>query len=328
MNFDTADEVNIGTSESPREVYTGTQSTATGNNSHNFTTINGTDTTPLDLTRAVPLGMVLGAFIVFAIVGNILVILSVVCNIHLRIPTNYFIINLAIADLLLGTTVLPVSATLEILDYWVFGRVFCDIWAAVDVLCCTASIMSLCVISIDRYIGVRYPLQYPSIVTEKRALLAMLCVWVLAIVISIGPLLGWKQPPSNDDTICFITEEPFYALFSSLGSFYIPLCVILAMYFQVYIVAKRTTKNLEAGMMKEHRDTKELTLRIHCKNSQLQDFCAGSGGKGTSGRSTLTVKLLKFSREKKAAKTLGVVVGMFILCWLPFFLALPIGRCA
>uniref|UniRef100_A0A3Q4BPW6 G-protein coupled receptors family 1 profile domain-containing protein n=1 Tax=Mola mola TaxID=94237 RepID=A0A3Q4BPW6_MOLML len=289
---------------------------------------NGSDG-PLDLRRAVPVGMLLASFILFAIVGNILVILAVVCNRHLRIPTNYFIINLAIADLLLGTTVLPVSATLEVLDYWVFGRIFCDIWAAVDVLCCTASIMSLCVISIDRYIGVRYPLQYPMIVTEKRALLAMLGVWILAIVISIGPLLGWKQPPSQDDTVCLITEEPFYALFSSLGSFYIPLAVILAMYFRVYIVAKRTTKNLEAGVMKERQEnSNELTLRIHCRNQQIQEMCPTSkagGGGASAGRSTLTVKLLKFSREKKAAKTLGVVVGMFILCWLPFFLALPIG---
>ena len=155
------------------------------------------DRAPLDLSRAIPVGMVLASFIMFAIVGNIMVILSVVCNRQLRIPTNYFIINLAIADLLLGTTVLPVSATLEVLDHWVFGRIFCDIWAAVDVLCCTASIMSLCAISIDRYIGVSYPLQYPMIVTRKRALLAMLGVWVLATIISIGPLLGWKQPPSQ-----------------------------------------------------------------------------------------------------------------------------------
>lgn len=282
--------------------------------------------TEVDLTRAIPLGLVLGAFIVFAIVGNILVILSVVCNRHLRTPTNYFIINLAIADLLLGTTVLPVSATLEILNYWVFGRIFCDIWAAVDVLCCTASIMSLCVISIDRYIGVSHPLQYPNIVTEKRALLAMLGVWALSLVISIGPLLGWKQPPSPDDTVCLITEEPFYALFSSLGSFYIPLVVILAMYCRVYIVAKRTTKNLKAGVMRERMNSSELTLRIH-KGSQVQeDHGTGTGkGRAHQARSSLTVKLLKFSREKKAAKTLGVVVGMFTLCWLPFFLALPIG---
>ncbi|KAM4621302.1 alpha-1A adrenergic receptor-like [Polymixia lowei] len=309
------------------ELDEGTVGTSSLGNFSSNSTGNQTERSEVDLTRAIPLGLVLGAFIVFAIVGNILVILSVVCNRHLRTPTNYFIINLAIADLLLGTTVLPVSATLEILDYWVFGRIFCDIWAAVDVLCCTASIMSLCVISIDRYIGVSHPLQYPSIVTEKRALLAMLGVWVLSVVISIGPLLGWKQPPSPDDTVCPITEEPFYALFSSLGSFYIPLVVILAMYCRVYIVAKRTTKNLEAGVMRERMNSSELTLRIH-KGSQMHDDPSGSGtgkGRANQARSSLTVKLLKFSREKKAAKTLGVVVGMFTLCWLPFFLALPIG---
>lgn len=298
---------------------------------HNFSSNssggNHTEPGEVELSRAIPLGLVLGAFIVFAIAGNILVILSVVCNRHLRTPTNYFIINLAIADLLLSTTVLPVSATLEILNYWVFGRIFCDIWAAVDVLCCTASIMSLCVISIDRYIGVSYPLQYPGIVTEKRALLAMLGVWALSVVISIGPLFGWKQPPSENDMECPITEEPFYALFSSLGSFYIPLVVILAMYCRVYIVAKRTTKNLEAGVMRERMNSSELTLRIH-KGSQVQEEQGGSNpakGRANQARSSLTVKLLKFSREKKAAKTLGVVVGMFTLCWLPFFLALPIG---
>ncbi|XP_068600278.1 alpha-1A adrenergic receptor-like [Brachionichthys hirsutus] len=278
---------------------------------------------PLDLSRAVPVGMVLASLIVFAIAGNILVILSVVCNRRLRSPTNYFIINLATADLLLGSTVLPVSATREVLDHWVFGRIFCDIWAAVDVLCCTASIMSLCAISVDRYVGVRYPLQYPTIVTKKRALLAMLAVWALSMVISIGPLLGWKQPPSQDDSVCIITEEPFYALFSSLGSFYIPLTIVLTMYFRVYVVAKRTTKNLEAGVMRERQqDSNELTLRIHCRSQQVHE---PAGGGASAGRSALAVKLLKFSREKKAAKTLGVVVGMFILCWLPFFLVLPIG---
>lgn len=130
--------------------------------------------------------------------------------------------------------------------------------------------------------------------------------------------------------MCLITEEPFYALFSSLGSFYIPLAVILAMYCRVYVVAKRTTKNLEAGMMKARaEDSNELTLRIHCRNQQIQDMSPSGkpgGGGATAGRNALTLKLLKFSREKKAAKTLGVVVGMFILCWLPFFLVLPISK--
>ncbi|CAL8355346.1 unnamed protein product [Merluccius merluccius] len=324
---------------SPTHGSSGATASPLGNFSANANSTAGGE---VDLRRAIPLGVVLGAFIVFAIVGNVLVILAVVCHRHLRTPTNYFIVNLAIADLLLGTTVLPVSATLEILDRWVFGRVFCDVWAALDVLCCTASIMSLCVISIDRFIGVSHPLRYPGIVTERRALTAMLAVWALSAVISVGPLFGWKQPPSPDDSVCAITEEPFYALFSSLGSFYIPLVVILCMYCRVYVVAKRTTRNLEAGVMRERMHSGELTLRIH-KGSQVHDDqgCGigglgtggGPGGTGTGGgkgranqaRSSLTVKLLKFSREKKAAKTLGVVVGMFTLCWLPFFLALPIG---
>ncbi|XP_075066271.1 alpha-1B adrenergic receptor [Mixophyes fleayi] len=287
----------------------------------NRTDANGT--LPIDLKRAMLVGFTLGAFICAAIVGNIMVIISVVTNRQLRIPTNYLIVNLAIADLLLSTTVLPFSATLEIASFWVFGRIFCDMWAAMDVLCCTASIFSLCAISIDRYIGVRYSLQYPTIVTRKRVLLALLCVWILSTVISIGPLLGWKQKTATDESVCDITTEPFYAIFSSLGSFYIPLTVILVMYCRVYVVAKRITKNLEAGVMKERMDSKELTLRIHCRN--MNEGSPNSKAKSQQTRSSLSLRLLKFSREKKAAKTLGIVVGLFVLCWLPFFTALPLG---
>ncbi|CAM5142104.1 alpha-1D adrenergic receptor [Chelonia mydas] len=277
----------------------------------------------LDL-QAVGVGVFLALFILSAIVGNILVILSVACNRHLQTVTNYFIVNLAIADLLLSTTVLPFSATLEVLGSWAFGRIFCDIWAAVDVLCCSASIMSLCIISVDRYIGVKYSLKYPAIMTEKKALVILGVVWLSSMVISIGPLLGWKEPPPPDESICSITEEPGYALFSSLFSFYLPLMVILVMYFRVYVVARRTTKSLEAGVKKERGKSMEVVLRIHCR-SVVEDSLSSSRSKGHNFRSSLSVRLLKFSREKKAAKTLAIVVGVFILCWFPFFFVLPFG---
>ncbi|KAA8594803.1 alpha-1D adrenergic receptor [Etheostoma spectabile] len=277
-------------------------------------------------SQVVGVGILLAVFISVAIVGNILVILSVVCNRHLQTVTNFFIVNLAIADLLLSIIVLPFSASLEVLGCWVFGRVFCNIWAAVDVLCCTASILSLCVISIDRYIGVKHCLKYPTIMTEKKAVAILVLVWVSSTVISVGPLLGWKEPPPVDDRICSITEEPGYALFSSLFSFYLPLMVILIMYFRVYVVARRTTKSLEAGVKRERNKSMEVVLRIHCR-SVLEDArptCSKST-KNHPFRSSLSVRLMKFSREKKAAKTLAIVVGMFILCWLPFFFFLPMG---
>uniref|UniRef100_A0A672Y3R6 Adrenoceptor alpha 1D n=1 Tax=Sphaeramia orbicularis TaxID=375764 RepID=A0A672Y3R6_9TELE len=248
-------------------------------------------------------GVFLSVFILVAIVGNILVILSVVCNRHLQTVTNFFIVNLAMADLLLSIIVLPFSASLEVLGCWVFGRVFCNIWAAVDVLCCTASILSLCIISIDRYIGVKYCLKYPSIMTERKAVAILVLVWVSSTVISVGPLLGWKEPPPMDERICRITEEPGYALFSSLFSFYLPLMVILFMYFRVYVVARRTTKSLEAGVKRERNKSMEVVLRIHCR-SVLEDARPSSSksSKNHPFRSSLSVRLMKFSREKKAAK--------------------------
>uniref|UniRef100_A0A667XT54 Alpha-1A adrenergic receptor n=1 Tax=Myripristis murdjan TaxID=586833 RepID=A0A667XT54_9TELE len=273
----------------------------------------------LNVVKAVTLGLVLGIFIMFGIVGNILVILSVVCHRHLRTVTHYFIVNLAVADLMLSSTVLPFSAIFEILDRWVFGRAFCNVWAAVDVLCCTASIMSLCVISVDRYIGVSYPLRYPAIVTERRALLAVVALWVLSITISIGPLFGWKEPAPEDESICRITEEPGYAIFSAVGSFYLPLAIILAMYCRVYVVAHRESQGLREGQKTEKSDTECVTLRIHRGNTVVSD------DEALRSRTHFALRLLKFSREKKAAKTLGIVVGCFVLCWLPFFLVLPIG---
>lgn len=274
----------------------------------------------LNVVKAVFLGPVLGAFIVFGIVGNILVILSVVCHRHLRTVTHYFIVNLAVADLLLSSTVLPFSAILEIVDRWLFGRAFCNVWAAVDVLCCTASIMSLCVISVDRYIGVSYPLRYPTIMTKRRAVLAVMLLWVLSIIISIGPLFGWKEPAPEDDSICKITEEPGYAIFSAVGSFYLPLAIILVMYCRVYVVAHRESQGLKEGQKTEKSDSKRVTLRIHRGTTTVSE------DEALRNRTHFALRLLKFSREKKAAKTLGIVVGCFVLCWLPFFLALPIGE--
>ncbi|KAJ0067533.1 hypothetical protein NL108_008011 [Boleophthalmus pectinirostris] len=272
-----------------------------------------------NVVKAVVLGFVLGGLILFAVVGNILVILSVVCHKNLRTVTHYFIANLAVADLLISSIVLPFSAILEILDRWVFGRVFCNIWAAVDVLCCTASIMSLCVISVDRYIGVSYPLRYPAMMTKRRALLAVLLLWVLSVIISIGPLFGWKEPAPEDETICKITEEPGYAIFSAVGSFYLPLAIILAMYCRVYVVAHRESQGLREGQKTEKSHSEHVILRIHRGNATVSEDEALRSSKH------FALRLLKFSREKKAAKTLGIVVGCFVLCWLPFFLVLPIG---
>ncbi|KAM4527631.1 alpha-1A adrenergic receptor [Odontesthes bonariensis] len=280
----------------------------------------------VDVGKAVVLGIVLLVFLVFGVLGNVLVILSVLLHHQWRSVTHYFIANLAAADLLLSSAVLPFSATSEALGRWVFGRFFCNVWAALDVLCCTASILSLCVISIDRYLAVSYPLRYPAIATGRRGLTAVAALWGLSAAISVCPLFGWKEPDPEDETVCRITEEPGYVLFSALVSFYIPLAIILTMYCRVYIVARRKTKTLRKSSQGEGVEMEGVTLRMHRGNAAQAGKQEESEDPATHKRPSFhLLRLLKFSKEKKAAKTLGIVVGCFILCWLPFFLVLPIG---
>lgn len=281
----------------------------------------------VDVIKVVVLGMVLVVFAVFGVFGNILVILSVLFHHHWRSITHYFIANLAAADLLLSFTVLPFSATSEALGRWVFGRLFCSVWAALDVLCCTASILSLCVISIDRYLAVSYPLHYPAMATGRRGLTAVAALWGLSAAISVGPLFGWREPDPEDETVCRITQEPGYALFSALGSFYIPLAIILAMYCRVYTVATRETMTIQRSSKGEGVETKGVVLRIHKGNAAQSGTQEDEEGSERQKCFTFSLqRFLKFPRGEKAAKTLSIVVGCFILCWLPFFLVLPIGR--
>lgn len=306
----------------------------TGNYTGNY------NETEFHLGTAVAVGMTLCFIVMMTIGGNVLVLLAVYVNSHLRSTTNYFIVNLAIADLLLGTAVLPFSASKEVVKYWAFGQIFCDVWAAVDVLCCTASILSLCVISIDRYIGVTRPLQHSTIMTEKRALYINIVVWLLSATISLAPLIGWKEPPSEDPRDCNVTEQLGYVLFSVAGSFYIPLLIILVVYFRIYREAMIQSRFLATGIKTskiDNDDSQKVTLRIHTGRvtgttqtspTTYQSSSSSSEGSGRKpiNRQTLAGRVAKFKREKKAAKTLGIVVGVFVLCWFPFFFLLPLSK--
>uniref|UniRef100_A0A493T635 5-hydroxytryptamine receptor 7 n=2 Tax=Anas platyrhynchos TaxID=8839 RepID=A0A493T635_ANAPP len=99
----------------------------------------------------VVIGAVLSLITLLTVAGNCLVVISVCFVKKLRQPSNYLIVSLALADLSVALAVMPfVSVTDLIGGEWIFGRLFCNVFIAMDVMCCTASIMTLCVISIDR----------------------------------------------------------------------------------------------------------------------------------------------------------------------------------
>lgn len=119
------------------------------------------------------------SFIVVTIGGNVLVCLAVGLSRRLRRIANCFVVSLAVTDLLLGLLVLPFSATLELRSgHWPLGGTLCNIYVSLDVMFCTASILTLLAISVDRYLAISTPLCGPCRVTPPRVAQAITVIWV------------------------------------------------------------------------------------------------------------------------------------------------------
>lgn len=96
------------------------------------------------------------------------------------------------------------------LQVWIFGDLWCSMWLALDVWMCTASILNLCAISLDRYVAVTRPITYPSIMSHHRAKLLIAGLWVLSFVICFPPLVGWKDTQVINDFSNNITIIALY----------------------------------------------------------------------------------------------------------------------
>ncbi|KAL1403111.1 hypothetical protein pipiens_005805 [Culex pipiens pipiens] len=199
--------------------------------------------------------------IIVTVIGNTLVILSVITTRRLRTVTNCFVMSLAVADWLVGIFVMPPAVAVHLLGTWPLGWILCDIWISLDVLLCTASILSLCAISIDRYLAVTQPLNYSRRRRSKRlALLMILVVWVLALAITCPPILGWYEPGRRELDQCRYNQNEGYVVFSAMGSFFIPMAVMIYVYVRIScVVASRHDKMTEIEVHKKshHRTARD-----------------------------------------------------------------------
>ncbi|KAK9501381.1 hypothetical protein O3M35_012116 [Rhynocoris fuscipes] len=144
---------------------------------------------------------IMGAIIIAAIFGNLLVIVSVMRHRKLRIITNYFVVSLAFADMLVAVAVMTFSASVQLTGgRWIFGPFMCDAWNSLDVYFSTASILHLCCISVDRYYAIVKPLRYPISMTKRVVAIMLLCIWVAPAIISFVPILcGWYTTDENQE---------------------------------------------------------------------------------------------------------------------------------
>ncbi|CAJ1053769.1 alpha-2C adrenergic receptor [Xyrichtys novacula] len=357
-----------------------------------------------------------GFLILFTIVGNVLVVIAVLTSRALKPPQNLFLVSLASADILVATLVMPFSLANEVMGYWFFGKIWCDIYLALDVLFCTSSIVHLCAISLDRYWSVTQAVEYNLKRTPKRLKGMIVVVWLISAVISFPPLISMDRSNSESNPQCFINDDTWYILYSSIGSFFAPCIIMILVYIRIYQVAKTRTRTmsekkrdvdspLENGIGQDDpiregsvKSNKDCSVKEkECENGRCQqsairshlpfaakrppadredDFedSSSSDDKPKKGfgfskhqhdskdrkfsrksssasnyssrksrsssrsmelfssrrkrRSTVNRRKVSAAREKRFTFVLAVVMGVFVVCWFPFFFSYSLyGLC-
>ena len=179
------------------------------------TTTAGPSPSEYQTWQVVLIAFICSVIIVGTIVGNILICTAVAIVRRLRTPSNLLIVSLAVSDLLVAILDMPFATMYEVLGYWPLGQAVCDTWTSLDVLLCTASILNLCMISVDRYFVITRPFQYAMKRTPFRMAMMIVAVWTLSAVISIPPLFGWKAP--SVEGMCILSQVG-HCVLSSVGT--------------------------------------------------------------------------------------------------------------
>ncbi|XP_048042285.1 dopamine receptor D4b isoform X2 [Megalobrama amblycephala] len=189
---------------------------------------------PALFTHNVP-ALIFGVLLIIVIIcGNVLVCLSVYKEKALKTTTNYFIVSLAVADLLLAVLVLPLFVYAEFQGgVWSLDVALCDGLMTMDVMLCTASIFNLCAISVDRFIAVSIPLNYNRKHVDHRQMILLSATWLLALAVASPVIFGINNVPQRDPTECKL-EDNNYVVYSSVCSFFIPCPIMLLLYFGMF----------------------------------------------------------------------------------------------
>uniref|UniRef100_A0AAY5EKW0 Histamine H3 receptor n=1 Tax=Electrophorus electricus TaxID=8005 RepID=A0AAY5EKW0_ELEEL len=261
--------------------------------------------------------VVMVVLIVVIVLGNALIILAFKMDRSLRRQSNYFLLNLAISDFLVGAFCVPVYLPYTLTGKWMLGRHLCKLWLVMDYLLCAASAFNIVLISYDRFLSVTRAVSYRARQGMTRCALGkMAAVWVLAFLLYGPAILLWEHVTGKSH----VPEDQCFAEF--FHTWYFLLCASTLEFFFPFLSV--TFFNLSI-----YRSIRERRARHGPDPRALaQPDGAERPGRSMRGGSQCS----RLAQDKKIAKSLAIIVCVFALCWAPYTLLMIIraacrGRC-
>lgn len=179
-------------------------------------TKNNTEVLMMEQIVPIVVPILFGIIIVLGLIGNALVVIVVAANAQMRSTTNILIINLAVADLLFIVFCVPFTAADYIFTFWPFGDVWCKMVQYLIVVTAYASVFTLVLMSLDRFLAVVHPIASMSFRTEKNAITAILITWIVILIGNSYALachgeVQYTYSFTNEQyTVCIFRDEEGY----------------------------------------------------------------------------------------------------------------------
>ncbi|XP_053378532.1 histamine H3 receptor-like [Mercenaria mercenaria] len=304
-------------------------------------------------TVMVPSAIGLSVLTLVGITGNVMTVFAYLGDRQHNTVYDFFILNLAITDLILCTVSMPVYAVYTLMEFtWPFGYWFCKIWLLIDFTACTEATLLILVLSLDRLFMISLGTFYMRKITWTFAKTVIIISWFISFVYYGPAILAWdywvgySSVEYMDCDVEFAFENVF-VIVMSIMDFVIPaiaLSIINGLLFHKILkwanirhvqqqrVERENTRNVKAiGISKDKQKAPtcpvawETVHQIRCvgnlvmavtgiKNVQNHTYQSNIGMRAV-GNTKIAITI---NRKMKSAKLLAILVLTFLLFWSPY----------
>lgn len=263
---------------------------------------------------------------ILAIVFNSIVVYAFITYRKLRTSaTNYFVISLAISDLLTSGLVTTFKAETSLkYQKWTHGEFMCNFYTTMYLLAVPSTVINLCAFTVDRFLVLRMPLRYNSFMPPKRAALIISCLWIYAITWACLPVMGWKLSPGQPSVqgdFCLFSSVRTYNITVNIVNFLLPMIFMAIFWSFIYSIVHQHRKRV----LKIERS---LSLNTNDSSNSSNNINANGEGHAMTHLAPKNERRerKRIRRNVRGCRYLGFIVVLFYFCWLPYVTASMIGN--